>query len=34
MAARSVLGNVYVQQGLFEKALSEFQKVQGLTKYL
>jgi tetratricopeptide (TPR) repeat protein len=32
MAARSVLGNVYVQLGLFEKALAEFQKVQELTK--
>ncbi len=31
-AAHSVLGNVYVQQGLFEQAMAEYQKVLELSK--
>ena len=31
-AAHSVLGNVYVQQGLFEQAMAEYQKVLELFK--
>jgi tetratricopeptide (TPR) repeat protein len=32
VAAHSVLGNVYLQQGLFEKALAEYQKVVELSQ--
>src|SRR6266571_6766302 len=31
-AAHSVLGNVYIQQGLYEKAMAEYQKVLELSK--
>ena len=31
-SAHSVLGNVYVQQGLFEQAMAEYQKVLELSK--